>query len=69
MPAGEMPAAMRMVQLLAGFQVSQALYVAGKLGLATALADGPRTIAQLAEETGADADVDLCWMISPCWPW
>jgi hypothetical protein len=48
---------MQMVQLLAGFQVSQALYVVAKLGVATALADGPRTIDQLATATGAEADV------------
>jgi hypothetical protein len=33
----EMPAPLQMVQLLAGFQVSQALYARAKLGAATAL--------------------------------
>ena len=33
----EMPAPLQMVQLLAGFQVSQALYARAKLGVATAL--------------------------------
>jgi hypothetical protein len=38
----------QMLQMLAGFQISQALYVVAKLGLA----DGPRTIEQLAAATG-----------------
>jgi precorrin-6B methylase 2 len=53
----EVPEPVQMVQMLAGFQISQALYVVAKLGLCTALADGPRTIEQLAMATGADADV------------
>ena len=55
--AEEVPAPAQMVQLLAGFQISQALYVVAKLGLSTALAGGPRTIDQLAAATGAQADV------------
>src|SRR3954469_8421758 len=43
------PPAVQMVQLLAGFQVSQALYAAAKVGLADALADGPRPVADVAE--------------------
>jgi hypothetical protein len=43
------PPPVQMVQLLAGFQVSQALYAAAKLSIADALADGPRTAAQVAE--------------------
>jgi hypothetical protein len=53
----EVPAPVQMLQMLAGFQISQALYVVAKLGLPTALADGPRTIEQLAAATGAKADV------------
>jgi predicted O-methyltransferase YrrM len=49
-----MPPPVRMVQLLAGFQVSQALYAAAKLGVPDALADGPRPIEELAERVGAD---------------
>ncbi|MEV0221765.1 methyltransferase [Streptomyces sp. NPDC050704] len=45
-----------MTQLLAGFQVSQALYVIAKLDVATKLAEGSRPIGRLAEETGADED-------------
>jgi hypothetical protein len=55
---GELPAAVpnpaRMMQMLSGFQVSQALYVVAKLGIATALLDGPRSIEQLATATRAD---------------
>ncbi|MEV0637080.1 methyltransferase [Streptomyces sp. NPDC050619] len=45
-----------MTQMLAGFQVSQALYVVAKLDIATKLAEGPRPIGPLAKETGADED-------------
>ncbi|GGL15285.1 methyltransferase [Streptomyces flaveus] len=45
-----------MTQMLAGFQVSQALYVVAKLNIATKLAKGPRPLGSLAEETGADED-------------
>ena len=38
-----------------GFVVTQLLYVASELGLAEALADGPRTGAELAAAVGADA--------------
>ncbi|HVU74249.1 MAG TPA: methyltransferase [Mycobacteriales bacterium] len=42
------PPPIQMVQLLAGFQVSQALYAAAKLGIPDLLADGPQTAAQVA---------------------
>lgn len=45
-----------MTQMLAGFQVSQALYVVAKLNIATKLAKGPRPLGPPAEETGADED-------------
>jgi predicted transcriptional regulator len=45
-----------MIQLLIGFEVSQALYVMAKLDVASILSSGPRTIDQLAAETNADAD-------------
>jgi O-methyltransferase domain/Dimerisation domain len=55
-PGGhELPPPVQMVQLLAGFQVSQALYVAAKLDLATMLVDGPRPVAELAASAGADS--------------
>jgi O-methyltransferase domain/Dimerisation domain len=52
----QIPAQIQMMQLLAGFQVSQALYVVAKLDIATILSDGPRTVRQLAAETHANAD-------------
>lgn len=48
------PPPVQMVQLLAGFQVSQALYAAAKLGLPDQLADGPRPIADVAVTLQAD---------------
>lgn len=50
----EVPAQVRMVQLLAGFQVSQALYVVAELDIAAALEAGPRTVPDLAAAVGAD---------------
>ncbi|HEY0693902.1 MAG TPA: methyltransferase [Kribbella sp.] len=52
----EIPAAMRMQQLLSGFEVSQALYVIAELGVATALLEGPRSFEDLAATTGSDVD-------------
>jgi hypothetical protein len=49
------PPAVQMVQLLAGFQVCQALYAAAKLGVADGLRDGPRDAAALAADVDADA--------------
>ncbi|WP_158634297.1 methyltransferase [Amycolatopsis sp. WAC 04197] len=46
----------RMMELLTGFQMSQAVFVAAELDLATLLLDGPRTVADLAQRVGADAD-------------
>jgi quercetin dioxygenase-like cupin family protein len=45
------------LQMIAGFQVSQAIYVVAKLNIPTILeVKGPQTIDQLAAEAGADAD-------------
>ena len=55
-PAPEPPPATpdaRLLRLLAGARDTQLIYVAAKLGLADALADGPRTGAELAATTGA----------------
>src|SRR3954447_26102601 len=49
----EEPPPVRMVQLLAGFQVSQALYCVAELGVSTALLEGPRTVDDLAGAVGA----------------
>jgi O-methyltransferase domain/Dimerisation domain len=54
--SAEIPPAVRMQQLLTGFEVSQALYVIAELGVATALLDGPRSVKELALATGADLD-------------
>lgn len=43
----------RMRTMLNGYQVSQALSVAARLGLSDLLADGPRSVEALAEATGS----------------
>lgn len=48
------PPGAAMVQLMGGFQVSQAVYVVGRLGVATILEqEGPKSVAELATRTGA----------------
>lgn len=49
-----MPPPVQMVQMLAGFQVSQALYVAAKLGIPDVLVAGPRSIDEIADHVTAD---------------
>ena len=44
-------------QMLAGYQVTQLIYVAAKLGLADVLADGPKTSAELGAKVGANPNV------------
>jgi len=44
--------ATRLAQIINGFRLSQAVYVAAKLGVADFLADGPRSSADLAQATG-----------------
>lgn len=53
MHAEELPPPVQMVQMLAGFQVSQALYAAAVLGVADHLVDGPQPVEVIAERTGA----------------
>jgi hypothetical protein len=48
------PPPVQMVQLLAGFQVSQALYVAAKIGVADRLIDGPLPVDRLATDLDCD---------------
>jgi O-methyltransferase domain/Dimerisation domain len=48
------PPPVQMLQMLAGFQISQALYVAAKLGVPDQLVDGPRSVAEIADAIGAD---------------
>jgi hypothetical protein len=50
-----MDASRELHRLVTGYQVSQAVHVAATLGLSDLLADGPRTVAELAEATGVDA--------------
>lgn len=52
--AAPSPAALR--NLIAGAWVSQAIYVAAKLGIADLLEEKPQSPAELAETTGANAD-------------
>ena len=42
--------------MITGFRLSAALNVAADLGISDALAEGPRTVAELADETAADPD-------------
>lgn len=41
-------------QKITGYWLSQAIYVAAKLGIADLLTSGPKSVAELAEATGAD---------------
>ena len=54
--ASEAPPSRQMTELLSGFQVSQALYVAAKLDLATLMEEGPRSVEDLAAASGAQAE-------------
>jgi SAM-dependent methyltransferase len=50
----EMMPAERLFQMITGFAVSQAIYVAARLGIADLLKDGPKGTAELAKSAGAD---------------
>ncbi len=52
--AGEPPPAVVMLQMLTGYWISQALYVAAKLGIADLVAAGTTSAQVLAEQTGVD---------------
>ena len=54
--APHVPPPVQMLQLLGGFQVSQALFAAAKLDLATLLEAGPRSVDDLASASGAQAE-------------
>jgi hypothetical protein len=43
-----------MVQMLAGFQLSQGLYTVAKLGIPDRLVEGPRSADDVAAAVGAD---------------
>jgi O-methyltransferase domain len=49
--------ATEMTKLLAGFQISQALYAVAKLDIPAALLDGPRPVAELAAQAQVDPDL------------
>src|SRR5215211_6654779 len=51
-----LPPSLVLRRLVTGYQVTQAIHVAAKLGLADLLADGPRTSDALAAATGAHPD-------------
>jgi len=54
-PTGAVPPPATLLQMMTGYWVSQALYVAAKLGVADLLADGPRPVEALAAATQTDA--------------
>ncbi len=51
-----LPAEQQLRQMMTGYFVSQAIYVAAKLAIADHLANGPKTAAQLAEAVGAQPE-------------
>jgi hypothetical protein len=56
MDRDSLPPALALRRLVNGYQVTQAIHVAAKLGLADLLADGPRISDDLAAATGAHPD-------------
>jgi Dimerisation domain len=59
MPGNDTPSGvaspMTLLQMMTGYRVSQALYVAAKLGVADLLADGPCLVEDLAQQIRAHA--------------
>src|SRR5690349_12990761 len=53
--AGGVPLPATLLQMMTGYWVSQALYVAAKLGVADLLTNGPRPVEELAATTQTDA--------------
>jgi hypothetical protein len=51
----DFPPQLVLQQLIQGFQVTQGIYVAARLGIADLLKDGPRTSEELAQVTGTHA--------------
>lgn len=51
----EQSGAIQLNQMLGGYWISQAIYVAAELGLADELAEGPRSVEQLADRTGSNS--------------
>ncbi|MEU9880827.1 methyltransferase [Streptomyces phaeochromogenes] len=50
------PAPFALLEVVMASMVTQSVYAAAKLGIAEALADGPRQPAQIAQQVGADED-------------
>jgi O-methyltransferase domain/Dimerisation domain len=55
MTTNDFPPQLVLQQLIQGFQVTQCIYVAAKLGIADLLKDSPRTSEELAQATGTHA--------------
>jgi hypothetical protein len=55
MITNDFPPQLVLQQMIQGFQVTQCIYVAAKLGIADLLKDGPRTSEELAQLTGTHA--------------
>ena len=55
MTTNDYPPQLVLQQLIQGFQVTQCIYVAAKLGIADLLKDGPRSSEDLAQATGTHA--------------
>ncbi|HXZ05953.1 MAG TPA: methyltransferase, partial [Ktedonobacteraceae bacterium] len=55
MTTNEFPSQLKLQQLIQGFQVTQCIYVAAKLGIADLLKECPRTSEELAQATGTHA--------------
>lgn len=51
----EVPPSIAMLQMISGFWISRAIYIAAKLGLADHLAEGRKTAQELATASGTDA--------------
>ncbi|MEV0789248.1 methyltransferase dimerization domain-containing protein [Kribbella sp. NPDC050459] len=49
-----MDASRELLRLIGGYQVSQAISVAARLGISDVLATSPQTLSELAQSTGAD---------------
>ncbi len=55
MTTNDLPPQLVLQQMIQGFQVTQCIYVAAKLGIADQLKEGPRTSEELAQATGTHA--------------
>ena len=51
----DVPLSVGMLQMISGFWISRAIYIAAKLGIADQLRDGPKTVDELAAATATHA--------------